>query len=206
MKKRLLLLLVIPLFYAPQIASHTFGKAMLKQQLEKSWGGSVEIGSVSFHWLKGQSAENVQWTPEDHFTEYGCRKIEWKASLFNLKNPSSAQIHEGSCKIKQGRWALSFPKVEASFTNGAIELAKTPILSEGMLDLWVEGRIDPPQNHLDLVIHIPGAGLKKLFGIKELSDDFVLEVPLSGKLDRFSMDKVSSKILKAFLKANPLNL
>lgn len=200
MKKLLFLVGAMLLFFAPQIISETFGPALIKAQLEKEWGGRFEIGSISLYWRKKQVLRDVRWTPPDPLTEYSCSQIQWEAPLWDLKHPSKVQIEDGSCKVYKGKWAVRFPHIEAFCAHGAIEIQKTPFWADENIQLWFQGRIDPPQNRLDLVLHIPGSGLKKLFGLKALADDLILEVPLSGDLDSFSMNKVSGKVLKALLK------
>jgi len=197
MRKALLLFSLLLLTLLPQIASHTFARRVAITQMEKQWGGQVMIEKISLSWFREQRMDGLAWKPESkgleyHFDQVIC-KSWWEPSKISLKG--------GEIALKKGKWALKLPKVEAKLKNGAIEMEQALLLLDDSIEVWVRGTIDPPNNQLDLILGIPGKSLSKLLKVKELDLDLVLEVPLSGRINRLSFEKITKKALLCYFQS-----
>lgn len=217
MKKAILILLLLAaLTFLPQLASVGVGKKVVLAYLEKRYNVQIQVDTLSLSWRGKQQASGLRWTDPSSKAEYTAEKIEFSATLFDPFHPSSAKIKGGKISlfnqggifetlITQGKnLDLYFPLLELSIEKQTLNFQKTEVLLNNSLPFFTWGQVDLSDRQLNLRIGLPAISLKKLFGIKELPIDFILEVPLKGNIDKLSLKKITSKVFKHILKENKM--
>jgi len=219
MKKIVVILsLFCGIYLLPQIASNSFGKHVVENYLSRQLGAEVHVSELSLSWFGGQKCS--------HISIAGSNQISYEIEEFKSPSPllQLIRFQQKSASLKGGKIVLEDPKglmtiisllkkkkktkqsfeivfssIDAKIEDGALSLEKTSIFLDNSIEVIASGTIDLKTYQADLILGIPQKSIKKLVGNKELPANFILEVPLSGKLDQFFLDKIPSKVLAQFL-------
>lgn len=96
---------------------------------------------------------------------------------------------------------LWFTPVDLCVVNGVLQVDRTEILVNQLLEVCLWGTANLPKDHMRMTLGVPANTLKKTLGVKELPSDYVLQLPLRGKISNVQFDfgkagkKVSSLLL-----------
>ncbi len=197
-------------FFLPQIASTYFGKKQVEAHLTRHLGGTVHVESICLKWWGEQVCKNVSWTDPKNGITSSADTILITANLLDClqyKEKPLEVLVEGatiSCKanfrfLKKKRQALEmhFSPIKAQLKEGTIQFEETEIDVTESLRVITWGNIDLIESRMNLTLGFPSAALNKLFGMKDLPDDYCLEIPISSKLNGRSLEK---RLIKAFVK------
>jgi hypothetical protein len=75
-----------------------------------------------------------------------------------------------------------------SLSGGRLDLARTDFLIQNSYPLAVWGSIDFARNYVDAMVALSDTTLNRAFGIKGMSPNTFLQLPLKGKIDRVKID------------------
>lgn len=93
-------------------------------------------------------------------------------------------------KFRKKDLNLHFSPIEAKIENGIIAFNQMEIEINKSMKVGAWGEINFEKQHMDLTLGLPPKTLKKLFKeAKNLPDDFLLEIPISTKLNSKALEK-----------------
>jgi hypothetical protein len=85
-----------------------------------------------------------------------------------------------------------FAPIDLHIKNGIVDCERTEILLADSLDICVWGKIDLPQSDVDMVLGLTASCLRKAFGVKNLPDNYVLQLPMTGPIGNVKIDTSSA--------------
>lgn len=96
---------------------------------------------------------------------------------------------------------LWFAPIDLHIKNGVVDCERTEVLAENAYQVCFWGNVSLPQNRVDMVLGLTASCLKKAFGIKNLPEKYVLQIPIRGTLNDVQVDtsKASSKVAALLL-------
>lgn len=96
---------------------------------------------------------------------------------------------------------LWFAPADLTISNGVVSLERTEILIDKRLEICTWGEVNIPADAVRMVIGLPGPTLKKVFGLKDLPANYVLQLPMRGRLNNVQIDtsKATGKITALLL-------
>lgn len=82
-----------------------------------------------------------------------------------------------------------------------MDCERTEILISNTYQVCIWGGLDFPAQKVDMVLGLTASCLKIAFGIKNLPDDYVLQIPMKGKMDnvKINTSKATAKIAALLL-------
>lgn len=89
---------------------------------------------------------------------------------------------------------LWFAPIDLHVSQGTVDIERTEILLANTFDIAVWGKLLLLENYVDMVLGLTAQTLNKSFGIKNLSEDYVLTIPVQGKIGNVQIN--SSKATK----------
>ena len=114
-------------------------------------------------------------------------------------NISNAQINFGNIiyknkaktikKFFKKEFHLQFFPFKFSLKDGIITVEKVKFLLKKDIIMFLRGAFNPFNNSIDMVLECPPNTVKKFFKIKGLPQEYVMEIPVKGKLDSFFLGK-----------------
>ncbi len=120
--------------------------------------------------------------------------------------------NEGNVNIALGLLKLSqfsqnqtielwFAPLDFHIKNGVLDCERTEILIASTYQVCVWGTINFVSRQVDMVLGLTASCLKTAFGIKNLPDDYVLQIPMKGTLDnvKINTSKATAKIAALLL-------
>ena len=115
--------------------------------------------------------------------------------------------NEGNLNITLGLLKLSqysqnqslelwFAPLDFQIQQGVMNCERTEVLVAQNYQVCSWGEIDLNNDEVDMVLGLTASCLKKAFGIKDLPENYVLQIPLRGPIDNVKLDtgKATSKI------------
>jgi len=84
---------------------------------------------------------------------------------------------------KNQKLNLWFAPIEFQVRGGTVDLERTEILVANTYDVATWGKIDLVNEYVDMVLGLTADCLQKALGIKGLPENYVLQIPLKGKLN-----------------------
>lgn len=96
---------------------------------------------------------------------------------------------------------LWFTPIDLHVVNGMLYMDRTEVLVNRLLEVCFWGKANLSQDHMRMTLGLPADTLKKTLGVKELPSDYVLQLPLRGKMSEIQFDfgkagkKISSLLL-----------
>ena len=84
---------------------------------------------------------------------------------------------------------LWFAPLDFHIQNGILNCERTEILIADNFQVCLWGNVDFPNNYLDGILGLTSSCLRKAFGIRNLPDDYVLQIPLQGTLTDVKINK-----------------
>lgn len=135
----------------------------------------------------------------------------WKAELCNIpkaslelgkircKNEGNVNIALNLLKSPSSngnQLGLWFAPLDFSIQNGIATIERTEILLSDAFDVCLFGKLDLVQNNVDMTLGLTAQALARAFGIKGLPKDYVLTIPMKGKLDdvQINSGKATAKV------------
>ncbi len=96
---------------------------------------------------------------------------------------------------------LWFAPLDFHIVNGEMDCERTEILIANTYQVCVWGGLDFPAKTVDMVLGLTASCLKIAFGIKDLPDDYVLQIPMTGPMDNVKINtgKATAKIAALLL-------
>lgn len=94
---------------------------------------------------------------------------------------------------------LWFAPCVFSVKQGVASIERTEILIADSLDIALWGKLDLPQNYVDMTLGLTASALSTAFGIKNLPKDYVLQVPMYGPMKNVKVDTGSATTKIALL-------
>lgn len=120
-------------------------------------------------------------------------------------NEGNLNIALGLLKLSQfsqnQNLELWFAPLDFHITNSVLECERTEILIAGKYQICVWGKLNFASKKVNMVLGLTADCLKNAFGITNLPDDYVLQIPLKG-----TMNKVKINTAKATAKIGALLL
>lgn len=116
------------------------------------------------------------------------------------KNEGNVNITLGLLKSQElGRdqdLNLWFAPIDLHIQQGLIDLERTEILLNHTFDIALWGKLNLVQDTIDMLLGLTANTLRKAFGVKNLPENYVLTIPLRGKMDNVKIDtgKATGKI------------
>lgn len=108
-------------------------------------------------------------------------------------NEGNLQTTIGLLKLGQYRAGdeleLWFAPLDFQIKNGTLNCERTETLIAREIQICTWGEVDFPQNSVDGILGLTAGCLKKAFGIKNLPENYVLQIPLRGTLTDVKLDK-----------------
>lgn len=91
---------------------------------------------------------------------------------------------------------LWFTPIDLHINKGVVDMERTDILVAETFDIALWGTINPVRNNVDMVLGLTSECLGKAFGIKNLPQDYVLQVPMTGTMDNVQINttKATAKV------------
>lgn len=204
-----ILLLGVAVYFLPHILSTNWGKERVSALLEKQLGGQVQIEDLSLNWSKMQSCNSVRWTNKEKKLEAKIDKLLIQSTLLDLLTYKSSNIDlmfEGvslssPTKIgvlkKKKPMDLSIGRGLAKVQAGRIFLPTTLMMLNQKHLILLEGNVDFTSSEIDLQVGLPAETLTRMFGLKNLPEDYLLEIPICCEMSAKALEK---KLFRAFLK------
>ncbi|NGX47015.1 MAG: hypothetical protein K1000chlam3_00384 [Chlamydiae bacterium] len=206
MRKVLFIILFLGtvVFFLPQIASFGFAKRQVEAHLAKQLGGEVKIEKLSLSWFSIQTCHKVQWIDPSNGITLFADQVAVLASLSDClrfkEKPLNVQVTGAEMKSqakfrfikkkKKKDLELHFSPIVAKIENGTIAFQQMQIEINTSMKVTVRGQFDLKKHHMDITLGLPPQTLKKVFKeAKNLPDDFLLEIPISTKLNSKAFEK-----------------
>jgi hypothetical protein len=91
---------------------------------------------------------------------------------------------------------LWFTPIDFSVRQGIVDVERTDILVAETFDIALWGQIYPLKDNVDMVLGLTADCLARAFNIKNLPDDYVLQVPMTGSLHdvKLNTGKATAKV------------
>jgi len=115
-------------------------------------------------------------------------------------NEGNVNITLGLLKLSQfsqnQNIELWFAPLDFHIKNGVMECERTEILITSTYQVCIWGELDFVSKKVDMVLGLTASCLKTAFGIKNLPDDYVLQIPMKGPMDnvKINTSKATAKI------------
>ncbi|NDD59048.1 MAG: hypothetical protein EBZ47_07370, partial [Chlamydiae bacterium] len=102
-----------------------------------------------------------------------------------------------SVQLSQNKYLnLWFTPIDMHIKNGVIDMDRADILIAETFDICLWGKINPITDKVNMYLGLTADCLSKAFGISELPDDYVLQIPLTGSLKdvKINTGKATAKV------------
>lgn len=114
----------------------------------------------------------------------------------SCRNDGSLQTVLGLLKSKDqtsgDQLRLWFAPIEFSIKEGAVSLERSEILINQTYEIATWGNLDLQSEMVDMILGLTAQCLSKAFAIKNLPSDYVLQIPMRGKLNDVKLDTKSA--------------
>jgi len=116
------------------------------------------------------------------------------------RNEGNVNITLGLLKSKQFNknqdLTLWFAPIDLSINTGVVNLERTELLIADTFDICTWGKIDLGKEYVDMTLGLTAQTLSQAFGIKNLPENYVLTIPMKGKMDnvQINTDKATAKV------------
>lgn len=91
---------------------------------------------------------------------------------------------------------LWFAPLDFSIQNGVASIERTEVLLSDAFDVCLFGNLDLTNQNVDMTLGLTAQALNRAFGIKGLPKEYVLTIPMKGKLDdvQINSGKATAKV------------
>lgn len=93
---------------------------------------------------------------------------------------------------REDELTLWFAPIHLQIERGVLQMQRSEILLADSLEIALWGTINFPKERVDMVLGLTDQALKKSFGISNLPDRYVLQIPLKGPTSDVSIDKAAA--------------
>lgn len=215
--RRLIFLLIFALFtvvfFLPKMATGGFAKKQMIARIEKNLGGKITIDNLHLSWTDRQSCKQLQWNDHRNNITLSANSLIVPEHLINClrynDRPLKVLVEGASIKCEpKGKFLKSkqkyrqlnikFAPFVATVQKGHVSFDKTEIDVTDSLRVAIWGSLDLNKNHMDITLQLSPKALEKMFKIKNLPANYLLDIPISCKMST----KALEKHLLAFLLKN----
>jgi len=115
-------------------------------------------------------------------------------------NEGNVNITLGLLKLQQFSQSqnleLWFAPLDFHIVNGILECERTEVLIAQTYQVCVWGDLKFPSKKVDMILGLTAGCLRAAFGIKDLPDDYVLQIPMKGPMNdvKINTGKATAKI------------
>ena len=130
--------------------------------------------------------------------EVGGGKLEL-GKLF-CHNEGNLEVALGLLKLGQYRKGdelkLWFAPLDFQIQQGVLNCERTELLIADTFQVCLWGDVNFPENNIDAILGLTASCLKKAFSIKNLPEDYVLQIPMRGSLTDVNINtsKATAKV------------
>lgn len=96
---------------------------------------------------------------------------------------------------------LWFAPLDLHLSQGTLDIERTEILLANTFDIALWGQLYFPTQDVDMTLGLTAQALNKAFGIKNLPEDYVLTIPMTGKTDNVKINTTKATAKVALLLA-----
>ncbi len=127
-------------------------------------------------------------------------RLHLELGRISCRNEGNIRIALGLLKSyqleKNEELHLWFTPIDCQIRAGEIDWERTEILVADTYEIALWGKIDLVKDKVNMILGLTASCLKKAFGIKDLPENYVLQIPMKGKLDdvRINTGKATTKI------------
>lgn len=118
----------------------------------------------------------------------------------SCRNEGNVQITLGLLKSKQANnhqdLTLWLAPIDLSIKEGVVNVDRTEMLISDTFDVCTWGNIDLVKEYVNMTLGLTAQTLSSAFGIKNLPENYVLTIPMKGKMDnvQINTNKATAKV------------
>ncbi len=136
------------------------------------------------------------WAPE----KLNIPEATLELGKITCRNEGNVNITLGLLKSKQFNkdqdLTLWFAPIDLSIRKGMVDVERTEILIADTFDICAWGKVDLVKEYVDMTLGLTAPTLAQAFGIKGLPENYVLTLPMKGKMDNVQINtgKATAKV------------
>lgn len=122
-------------------------------------------------------------------------KMRLELGQISCKNEGNLNIALGLLKSRSANSRdlhLWFAPIDMRMKNGILDVERTEILVADTFDVAMWGKVDFNRNYVDMVLGLTANCLEEAFGFKDLPQNYVLQVPVKGPMERVEINKAAA--------------
>ncbi len=199
------------IFFLPKLASGKWAEQHLVSHLQKRLGGEVSCEKISLSWTDKQQCSFLHWIDQRNNISLSAESLVISDTLLNClrfkEKPLRVSVEGATLecapkmrvlkKKKYQRLNMVCSTIDATIDHGVVSFNKIEIDVTDSLKVVTWGTIDLDKQHINITLGLPPKAMQKLFGLKDLPENYLLEVPISCKMSSKVLEK---KLLGFFLK------
>jgi hypothetical protein len=159
-----------------------------------------EVNPLSISSITSNNPITVEIDPKGFslaLTPFSLSKINIPNAKIELgqiscKNEGNINATLGLLKSKQltknKTLDLWFAPIDLHINQGIADIERTEILIAETFDIAIWGKINLPADYVDMILGLTAQCLSQAFGIKNLPEDYVLQIPMRGKMDNVQLN------------------
>ena len=199
-------------FFLPQTSwcKTTLEKAISKQlstqaiidRAHFSWGGPQILSETQTSFKNLDiSAEKIAIEESLITTLFGKSHVRIEEAKIKLDNENSLNFLLSLRKPKYETLILTFSEMNLTYHKGAIALKPSDVWVNDSFRLSLKGTLNTSDNEIDMILGLTAQSLKKAFGLKGLPENYLLEVPIKGSLEKpkFDLNGATTKVTALLL-------
>lgn len=109
-----------------------------------------------------------------------------------LKKSELSQILSLLTKVKTDELSVWLTPAFFSISNGIVKLERVDLLINDVYPIAAWGTVNIPDNKVHMTIGLSGNAIGKAFGLTNIPNGYMLQLPLRGGLDSASIDKAKA--------------
>jgi len=161
-----------------------------------------EVNPLSISSLSSSNPLTLKIEPEGFSLPLNAwRKLSFSRARIELgqiscRNEGTLQTTLGLLKSKEfskeKQLHLWFAPIDISSKDGTVSIERTEILINQTFEIATWGDLDLPNETVDMILGLTAQCLTKAFGIKNLPSDYVMHIPMKGKMNDVKLDTKSA--------------
>ncbi|MBI2743312.1 MAG: hypothetical protein HYX48_05290 [Chlamydiales bacterium] len=125
--------------------------------------------------------------PLDNWKKLSLSKAKIELGQIQCENQGAFQVTLGLLKSKQfsgdKQLHLWFAPIELSIKEGAAIIERTEILIAQTFEVAMWGKLNLIDENVDMILGLTSQCLSKAFSIQDLPPDYVMQIPMKGKMN-----------------------
>ncbi len=127
---------------------------------------------------------NQHWLEEGEFRNGRCN-----IGKLTVANRGNIQTINDILKIHRSHVPLWFAPCDFHLKQGTLDIERTEILYDQKYEIACWGEIFPVKQQIDMTLGLTASALRQALGIKNISSDYVLQIPVRGSFGNIAIDK-----------------